>query len=144
MKIIWIALVGVALVAGSASGASKGSSVDLVAYSTPKDAYGKIISAFQGTSAGSGVGGTPALGQARQTGGRLPSQALPPRARPARQRAHRAAGLRAGQGRRAAHIPERGDLRREEGRPHRVPHPEGDAADRDTGRAHEDRADEAR
>src|SRR5438876_6136957 len=58
MKIIWIALVGVALVAGSASGASKGSSVDLVAYSTPKDAYGKIISAFQKTKAGSGTGFT--------------------------------------------------------------------------------------
>src|SRR5438045_7841514 len=62
MKIIWIPLIGVALVAGSASGASKGSSVDLVAYSTPKDAYGKIISAFQGTSAGSGVGFTQSYG----------------------------------------------------------------------------------
>ena len=62
MKVIWIALVGVALVAGSASGASKGSSVDLVAYSTPKDAYGKIIGAFQGTAAGSGVGFTQSYG----------------------------------------------------------------------------------
>jgi sulfate transport system substrate-binding protein len=42
--------------AGSATGASKGSSVDLVAYSTPKDAYGKIIGAFGKTKAGSGVG----------------------------------------------------------------------------------------
>jgi sulfate transport system substrate-binding protein len=48
-------LLGVALLAGSAAGASKGGSVDLVAYSTPKDAYGKIISAFQKTKAGSGV-----------------------------------------------------------------------------------------
>ncbi len=55
MRVIWIALVGVALLAGSASGASKGSSIDLVAYSTPKDAYGKIISAFQKTAAGNGV-----------------------------------------------------------------------------------------
>jgi sulfate transport system substrate-binding protein len=62
MKIIWIALAGVALVAGSASGASKGTSIDLVAYSTPKDAYGKIISAFQGTAAGSGVGFTQSYG----------------------------------------------------------------------------------
>src|SRR5204863_9641539 len=62
MKIIWIALVGVALVAGSASGASKGSSVDLVAYSTPKDAYGKIISSFQGTAAGHGVDFTQSYG----------------------------------------------------------------------------------
>jgi sulfate/thiosulfate transport system substrate-binding protein len=55
MKIICIALIGVALLAGSAAGASKGGSVSLVAYSTPKDAYGKIISSFQKTSAGSGT-----------------------------------------------------------------------------------------
>jgi ABC-type sulfate/molybdate transport systems ATPase subunit len=55
MKIICIALIGVALLAGSAAGAAKSGSVSLVAYSTPKDAYGKIISAFQKTSAGSGT-----------------------------------------------------------------------------------------
>ena len=55
MKIIWIALLGVGLLASSAAGASKGGSVALVAYSTPKDAYGQIISAFQKTSAGSGT-----------------------------------------------------------------------------------------
>ena len=55
MRVIWIALIGVALLAGSAAGATKGGSVDLVAYSTPKDAYGKIISAFQKTKAGSGT-----------------------------------------------------------------------------------------
>ena len=54
MKIIWIALTGVALLAGSAAGATTGGSVALVAYSTPKDAYGQIISAFQKTSVGSG------------------------------------------------------------------------------------------
>src|SRR5690348_421670 len=54
MKIICIALIGVGLLAGSAAGASKGGSVALVAYSTPKDAYGQIISAFQKTSAGNG------------------------------------------------------------------------------------------
>jgi len=54
MRIIWIALAGVALLAGSAAGATKGGSVALVAYSTPKDAYGQIISAFQKTSAGNG------------------------------------------------------------------------------------------
>jgi sulfate transport system substrate-binding protein len=48
-------LVGVALLAGSAAGASKGTSIDLVAYSTPKDAYGKIISAFTKTSPGKGT-----------------------------------------------------------------------------------------
>ena len=55
MKIICITLVGAALLAGSAAGASKSGSVSLVAYSTPKDAYGKIISAFQKTSAGKGT-----------------------------------------------------------------------------------------
>ena len=40
MRAIWITLLGVALLAGSAAGASQGGSVDLVAYSTPKDAYG--------------------------------------------------------------------------------------------------------
>src|SRR5919204_3085198 len=58
MKAIWIALLGMALLAGSAAGASPGGSIDLVAYSTPKDAYGKIISAFQKTKAGNGVGFT--------------------------------------------------------------------------------------
>jgi sulfate/thiosulfate-binding protein len=55
MKAIWIALLGVALLAGSAAGASKATTVSLVAYSTPKDAYGKIISAFQNTAAGNGI-----------------------------------------------------------------------------------------
>ena len=62
MKSICIALLGVALLAGSAAGASKSTSVDLVAYSTPKDAYGKIISAFQGTAAGNGVNFTQSYG----------------------------------------------------------------------------------
>ena len=47
MKVIWIALLGVALLAGSAAGASKGTTINLVAYSTPKDASGKIIQGFQ-------------------------------------------------------------------------------------------------
>jgi sulfate/thiosulfate-binding protein len=55
MRAIWIALLGVALLAGSATGASTGGSINLVAYSTPKDAYGKVISAFQKTQAGNGV-----------------------------------------------------------------------------------------
>jgi sulfate transport system substrate-binding protein len=55
MKVICAALIGVALLAGSAAGASEGGSVSLVAYSTPKDAYGKIISAFQKTKAGTGT-----------------------------------------------------------------------------------------
>ena len=55
MRVIWIALLMVAVLAGSAAGASKGGSIDLVAYSTPKDAYGTIIAAFQKTQAGNGV-----------------------------------------------------------------------------------------
>src|SRR3954453_15782451 len=55
MRVIWIALLGTALLAGSAAGASQGGSVDLVAYSTPKDAYGKTIAAFQKTQAGNGT-----------------------------------------------------------------------------------------
>src|ERR671935_480017 len=55
MKTIWIALLSAALLAGSATGASKSGSGDLVAYSTPKDAYGEIISAFRKTKAGSGT-----------------------------------------------------------------------------------------
>ena len=55
MRAIWIALLGVAVLAGSASGATKGGSIALVAYSTPKDAYGQIISAFQKTKAGNGT-----------------------------------------------------------------------------------------
>jgi sulfate transport system substrate-binding protein len=62
MKVIWIALIAIALLAGTAAGASKGTTVDLVAYSTPKDAYGKIISAFQRTAAGNAVGFTQSYG----------------------------------------------------------------------------------
>jgi sulfate transport system substrate-binding protein len=38
-----------------AAGASKDTKLTLVAYSTPKDAYGQLISAFQKTPAGNGV-----------------------------------------------------------------------------------------
>jgi sulfate/thiosulfate-binding protein len=46
----WL-IVAVAIV-GGAQAASTKTTLSLVAYSTPKDAYGKIISAFQATSAG--------------------------------------------------------------------------------------------
>src|SRR5215831_3301582 len=62
MKIIWIALIGVGLLAGSAAGASNDNSIALVAYSTPKDAYGQIISAFQKTQAGNGSSFTQSYG----------------------------------------------------------------------------------
>src|SRR5438552_345731 len=48
----------VLLLAAPASGATstkEGGSISLVAYSTPKEAYGQIISAFQNTKAGQGV-----------------------------------------------------------------------------------------
>jgi sulfate/thiosulfate-binding protein len=80
MRLIWIALFGVALLTGSAAGASKGTTVDLVAYSTPKEAYGKIISAFQGTAAGNGVGFTQSYGasgdQARAVAAGQPADVL--------------------------------------------------------------------
>src|SRR5919204_4758937 len=62
MRVIWIACIGVALLAGSAAGAAKKTSLNLVAYSTPKDAYAKIIPAFQKTKAGQGVDFTQSYG----------------------------------------------------------------------------------
>jgi len=80
MKLIWIALAGVTLLAGSASGASQGASIDLVAYSTPKDAYGKIIGSFQATAAGNGVGFRQSYGgsgdQARAVASGLPADVV--------------------------------------------------------------------
>src|SRR4051794_25257182 len=80
MKVIWIALLGAALLAGSAAGAAKSTTVDLVAYSTPKDAYGKIVSAFQKTTAGSGVSFNQSYGasgdQARAVAAGLPADVV--------------------------------------------------------------------
>jgi sulfate transport system substrate-binding protein len=45
----------VAAPAAAATGAKAGGSISLVAYSTPKEAYGQIIPAFQKTKAGSGI-----------------------------------------------------------------------------------------
>src|SRR5207237_1222979 len=45
-----------------ATAATASTSLSLVAYSTPKDAYAKIIPAFQGTSAGKGVSFTQSYG----------------------------------------------------------------------------------
>src|SRR6266496_410444 len=62
MRAIWIACIGVALLAGSAAGASKKTTLNLVAYSTPKDAYAKIVPAFQKTNVGQGVDFTQSYG----------------------------------------------------------------------------------
>jgi sulfate/thiosulfate transport system substrate-binding protein len=43
------------LVAATASARSSGGTISLVAYSTPRDAYAKLIPAFTGTSAGKGT-----------------------------------------------------------------------------------------
>jgi sulfate/thiosulfate transport system substrate-binding protein len=73
MRVIWIgsaiataaaATAALAIFGGAAASAAPqaSNSVALVAYSTPKDAYTKIISAFNGTSAGKGVSFTQSYG----------------------------------------------------------------------------------
>src|SRR6266511_3350487 len=53
---------GGVILAGAASASTSGVSLTLVAYSTPKDAYAKIIPAFQNTAGGRGVGFTQSYG----------------------------------------------------------------------------------
>jgi ABC-type sulfate transport system substrate-binding protein len=55
MRRISLALLIALLLPALAAGASKDTKLTLVAYSTPKDAYGQLISSFQKTGAGSGV-----------------------------------------------------------------------------------------
>src|SRR6266480_3856645 len=55
MRRISLALLIALLLPALASGASKDTKLTLVAYSTPKDAYGQLISAFQKAPAGNGV-----------------------------------------------------------------------------------------
>jgi sulfate/thiosulfate-binding protein len=55
MRRISLALFIALLLPTLAAGASKDTKLTLVAYSTPKDAYGQLISAFQKTGAGNGV-----------------------------------------------------------------------------------------
>src|SRR6266496_4969393 len=55
MRRISLALLIALLLPALAAGASKDTKLTLVAYSTPKDAYGQLISAFQNTKAGNGV-----------------------------------------------------------------------------------------
>src|SRR5436309_15094542 len=62
---VLIAGAAVLLLAAPASGATstkEGGSISLVAYSTPKEAYGQIISAFQKTKADKGVDFTQSYG----------------------------------------------------------------------------------
>src|SRR5206468_932059 len=55
MRRISLAFLLALLLPAIAAGASKDTKLTLVAYSTPKDAYGQLISAFQKTQAGNGV-----------------------------------------------------------------------------------------
>src|SRR5438046_10750876 len=55
MRRISLALLVGLFLPALAAGASKDTKLTLVAYSTPKDAYGQLISAFQKTAAGNGV-----------------------------------------------------------------------------------------
>src|SRR2546427_13298342 len=55
MRQISLALFMVLFLPALATGASKDTKLTLVAYSTPKEAYGQLISAFQKTQAGNGV-----------------------------------------------------------------------------------------
>src|SRR2546427_4448374 len=55
MRRISLALLFALVVPALAAGASKDTKLTLVAYSTPKDAYGQLIPAFQKTQAGNGV-----------------------------------------------------------------------------------------
>ena len=55
MRRISLALFIALLLPALAAGASKDTKLTLVAYSTPKEAYGQLITAFQQTKAGSGI-----------------------------------------------------------------------------------------
>jgi sulfate/thiosulfate-binding protein len=75
------ALCAIALaVPALAGGATKDVKLSLVAYSTPKDAYGKLIPAFQRTSAGKGVSFSQSYGasgdQARAVAAGLPADVV--------------------------------------------------------------------
>jgi sulfate/thiosulfate-binding protein len=81
--IVWGLVVAVALAAlpaFAARSAKSGTQLALVAYSTPKEAYKKIIPAFQATSAGQGVSFTQSYGasgdQARAVVNGLPADVV--------------------------------------------------------------------
>jgi sulfate/thiosulfate transport system substrate-binding protein len=59
---IGLGLVSAAVVVGVASASTRSTNLTLVAYSTPKDAYAKIVPAFQGTSAGRDITFTQSYG----------------------------------------------------------------------------------
>src|SRR6266700_1505025 len=80
-KLTVVAATGLALaIAAAAAAASKGTTLSLVAYSTPKTVMGKIIAAWQGTLDGSGVNFNQSFGgstdQARAVIAGLPADVL--------------------------------------------------------------------
>src|SRR5215208_5687960 len=78
---IAVGLAALALIlAGAATGAATDSKVALVAYSTPRDAFAKIIPAFQQTAAGKDTSFSQSYGgsgeQARAVAAGLPADVL--------------------------------------------------------------------
>src|SRR5438034_7765539 len=79
MRSMWVSFLAVVLVVAAvvvgAQAAASSTTLSLVAYSTPKDAYGKIIPAFQATPAGKNVSFNQSYGasgdQARAVGAGL-------------------------------------------------------------------------
>ncbi len=55
MRRIWIALIALLVLTGTAAGAGQKTKLALVAYSTPRESFAKIIPAFQKTNAGRDV-----------------------------------------------------------------------------------------
>src|SRR5438876_705740 len=78
--LIWTLLLACAVAALPAFAARSGTQLALVAYSTPKEAYKKIIPAFQATSAGKGVSFSQSYGasgdQARAVVNGLPADVV--------------------------------------------------------------------
>jgi sulfate/thiosulfate-binding protein len=82
-SLLSLALVGALAAAASGCGtssASGGNGLSLVAYSTPKEAYAKLIPAFRGTAAGKGVNFTQSYGasgdQSRAVASGLPADVV--------------------------------------------------------------------
>ena len=80
IRVAFAAAVLALVLAGVATGAARDSRVDLVAYSTPRDAFAKIIPAFQATPAGKGASFSESYGasgeQARAVAAGLPADVL--------------------------------------------------------------------
>src|SRR6266480_4118269 len=74
MRRISLALLVGLFLPALAAGSSTDTKLTLVAYSTPKDAYGQLISAFQKTPAGNGVSFSQSYGASGS--GKTPAQAV--------------------------------------------------------------------